>query len=251
MGVVVFLHGYTGHADSWSEITAAVLHQRPLPLVLWGHDPDANPEPEVITFVEEVDRLTSIIRSQSRDESVILCGYSLGARVALGILVRHPEIASAALLIGVHPGLRTADERRARAEADLAWCRLAEEQGSAKFSEAWEAQPLFRSQSALPPSVLTRQRELRARHSGRALATGMRSLGLGGMPSFWDDLPRVAVPVRLMVGDGDSKFAALAEEMLHALPSASLTVVKDCGHNVVLERPEAVALELRDLCQRT
>jgi 2-succinyl-6-hydroxy-2,4-cyclohexadiene-1-carboxylate synthase len=251
MAVVVFLHGYTGHADSWSEITAALPDQRALSLVLWGHDHDANPEPEVITFVEEVDRLAATIRSRAQGDSVVLCGYSLGARVALGILVRHPDIASAALLIGVHPGLRTADERRARAEADLAWSRLAEEQGSAKFSEAWEAQPLFRSQSALPPSVLTRQRELRARHSGRALATAMRSLGLAGMPSFWDDLPNVAVPVRLMVGDGDGKFTALAEGMLPALPSAKLMVVKDCGHNVVLERPEAVALALRDLCQRT
>ena len=43
--------------------------------------------------------------------SVNLVGYSLGARVALGLLASRPELVASATLVSVHPGL--ALERRA------------------------------------------------------------------------------------------------------------------------------------------
>jgi pimeloyl-ACP methyl ester carboxylesterase len=61
------------------------------------------------------------------------------------------------------------------------------------------------------------------------------------MPDFWPLLPQVRQPVQLVVGSLDDKFVRLAEKALTLLPSATLHVVPDVGHNAVLEAPAAVA----------
>ena len=44
-----------------------------------------------------------------------------------------------------------------------------------------------------------------------------------------------------MAGENDAKFVGIAEEMQAAMPRARVVVIPGTGHNVVLERPEAVA----------
>jgi pimeloyl-ACP methyl ester carboxylesterase len=61
------------------------------------------------------------------------------------------------------------------------------------------------------------------------------------MPDYWEALERIAVPVDLVVGEQDDKFRPIAQRMLSRLPRARLHVVAGCGHNVVLERPDALA----------
>ena len=49
------------------------------------------------------------------------------------------------------------------------------------------------------------------------------------------------MPVTLMAGEEDPKFLALAREAAALLPTARVVTVPDAGHNLLLERPEAVA----------
>ena len=77
------------------------------------------------------------------------------------------------------------------------------------------------------------------------MSIAMRTFGLATMPNYWPLLPEILVPVNLVVGSLDTKFRAVAERMLSLLPRATLTIVEGVGHNVVLERPDAVAAELR------
>ena len=67
------------------------------------------------------------------------------------------------------------------------------------------------------------------------------------MPSLWERLPDLDLPVDLVVGERDEKFRAIAEKMAYALPRARVTVVPGAGHAVHLEAPDAVVelLELR------
>ena len=64
------------------------------------------------------------------------------------------------------------------------------------------------------------------------------------MPSLWERLPELDVPVDLVVGERDAKFRAIAEKMAYALPHATVTVVPDAGHAVHLEAPDAVVAAL-------
>jgi 2-succinyl-6-hydroxy-2,4-cyclohexadiene-1-carboxylate synthase len=203
-----------------------------------GHDGTAG-ERGATSFEQEVDRLAEQVAGQAFGRAH-LAGYSLGARLALGLLVRHPELFDAATLIAVHPGLETDRERAERQALDQTWQELLRDEPLEVFCERWEAQPIFQSQQRLVPAVLAEQRQLRrAQHPvglGRALAV----LGLGVMPCYCGSLPALDLPLRLVVGELDAKFSRLAQSMVTSLPRADLCAVRDAGHNVLLERPDLV-----------
>jgi 2-succinyl-6-hydroxy-2,4-cyclohexadiene-1-carboxylate synthase len=239
----VLLHGFTGSPATWDEVRAAL---EPLGAVacpaLAGHGPDAGP---ASSFDAEVERLARLVASAGF-AGAHLCGYSLGARLALGLLVRHPALFARATLVGVNPGLpEGGDERAQRAEGDERWARLAERSREA-FLAQWASQPLFASQRAASPQALGAQERARAAHDGAALAGAMRALSLARMPDWTPFLPRLAVPVHLVAGELDAKFVAIARSMATAIAHARLTVVPGAGHNVVLERPDAIVAALRD-----
>ncbi len=235
---VAVLHGFTGSPHSFdgvvSRLGARVVSAPPLV----GHGAP-NKSPESTSFEQEVDRLAALFRAEAPRWH--LAGYSLGGRVALGLLVRHPTLFASATLVGAQPGLRTETERAERREADERLCRVLEERGVAAFVDEWQALPLFATQSALAPDVLERQRAERLAHDPLELARSLRVTGLGVMPSYWDVLSRIAIPVTLVVGERDAKFSALAAEMSRHLAHACVESVAGAGHNVVLERPDIVS----------
>jgi 2-succinyl-6-hydroxy-2,4-cyclohexadiene-1-carboxylate synthase len=155
--------------------------------------------------------------------------------------VRHPELFRGATLIGAQPGLATEAEREDRRAADERWCALLEEKGIEAFVAQWEAVPLFATQSRLPRDVLERQRAARLAHDPHGLARSLRLTGLGVMPDYTGALAGLRVPVTLVAGAEDDKFGALAHRMAGAIPRARVELVADAGHNVVLERPRALA----------
>lgn len=235
----VLLHGFTGGPDAWSDVLDA-LPGRALCPALGGHAPDV---PAARDFTGEVDRLAGVVAAAGFS-GAHLAGYSLGARVALGLLARHPRLFGAATLIGGHPGLDDEDpQRRERAEADERWARLAE-RSLPEFLERWRAQPIFDSQRALPAARRDSQDRLRAEHGGAALAAAMRALSLATMPDWKPSLASIGVPVHLVVGELDVKFVALAARMSERLPNARTTVVPGVGHNVLLEHPRSVIAAL-------
>ena len=167
----------------------------------------------------------------------------MGGRIALGILALAPEVVASAVLVGAHPGLGSEEERRQRAAADEVWVRVLHAEGISAFADKWQAQGLFATQTRLDARRLQAQREIRLRHDARSLALAMTSLGLAGMPSYWDALGRIQVPVDFVVGALDSKFDALAVRMNERLGRDLGTVVRapETGHNVLLEQPEVLA----------
>jgi 2-succinyl-6-hydroxy-2,4-cyclohexadiene-1-carboxylate synthase len=213
---------------------------------LLGHDGTGGP-PGIGTFEAEVDRLAAAIR-QHGIRTAHLAGYSMGGRVSLGLLVRHPDLFASATLIATSPGLRTPGEREARAARDEGWARLLETGGLDTFVAAWEALPLFATQDRLPPAAAAEQRRIRRSHDPHGLARSLRVLGLARMPDYRPRLADMELPVRLVVGQRDARFEALGREMAQRLPRGTLTRVPDAGHNVVLECPaETVALIREDM----
>jgi 2-succinyl-6-hydroxy-2,4-cyclohexadiene-1-carboxylate synthase len=211
---------------------------------LVGHDglpPPAGAQSQ--GFNQEVDRLAALAASADGDFFVL--GYSLGARLALGLLVQHSELFRGALLIGAQPGLETEAERAERRALDARWIELLETQGIERFVDAWGSQPLFGTQRRLPSESLHAQRRLRLAHHPAGLALSLRALGLSEMPSLRTELGRLGMPVELWTGELDGKFCAIADELSTLLPDARRITVAGVGHNLVLERPELIAEALR------
>jgi len=239
---LILLHGFTGSAASFDELLpqlaelgarARILRPR-----LLGHG--ANPGPRVLRFEHEVDRLAAEIR-RAGFSGAHLCGYSLGARLGLGLLARHAALFSSATLIGVHPGLSDSGERAARIGSDERWCELLSRQGMLGFLRAWEAQPLFETQRELSGPQRERQRQIRQSHSADGLMRALRVLGLGQMPDYRGVLPALGLRVRLLVGSRDSKFESLAQGLTAASGRIELLRVEGAGHNLPLEAPAQLA----------
>ncbi len=241
MTSLVLLHGFTGAPASFDELLRSLSSRRPGVRVLspWLLGHGATPELGLQRFEAEVDRLAALIRAE-RFSGAHLCGYSLGARVALGLLARHAHLFEGATLIGVNPGLPGGAERAARVGSDERWAELLLRAGLHGFLQAWQAQPLFASQARLPAARLARQQETRALHGARGLAQALRVLGLGQMPDYRGVLSACRLRVRLLAGELDQKFLEIARQM-QAVSGAALELVPAAGHNVPLEAPEFLA----------
>ena len=211
-------------------------------LAVCGHGGESPPSTSAgpAAFEAEVDRLAAVVQAEVPAPRLVV-GYSLGGRLALGLLVRHPDLFQGAALIGANPGIAGEDARVARRCDDERWARLIEEEGLAAFDNGWSALPLFASQHDLDAERLAEQRQVRLAHDAAALAGAMRALSLGAMPDYRPALPAVACRVELIVGGLDAKFESLARQMAKALPNASVHVVEGAGHNVLLEAPTVLA----------
>jgi 2-succinyl-6-hydroxy-2,4-cyclohexadiene-1-carboxylate synthase len=233
---LLLLHGFTGSPASWSRVTTgSSTGVTVLAPSLVGHGDQAHAD--IAGFDDEVDRIASLASSTRRWH---VAGYSLGGRIALSLLVRHPNLFFGATLIGAQPGLSSESARAERRAADERWCSVLRERPLPEFVAAWEDQPLFHSQRMLPADVLSRQRAERLAQDSAGMVRSLTLTGLGAMPSYWPALPRIQIPTTLMVGAKDEKFTAIAREMASQMPAATLEIVPEVGHNVVLERPEAV-----------
>ncbi len=237
-GPLLLLHGFTGRSASWDAVVAALPGIRPvLAPDLPGHGDAAS---SAAGFDEAVDELAATVAA-SAPRGWHVAGYSMGGRVALALLIRHPRLFDSAVLMGASPGLADAASRRQRREEDARWAERLRRRGMAPFLRDWERVPVLATGDRLDAATLARQREVRASNRPDGLAFAMETLGLGAMPDLWPRLAGVAVPVTLMVGELDAKFRDIAGRMAAELPRSRIERVAGAGHNVVLEAPHRVA----------
>ena len=231
MADLVLLHGFTQTGRSWQPIAHALAGRyRAAAPDLPGHGAFAERRPASFPACDAYLRAVS-------EEPYVLCGYSMGGRVALHAAFSLGARVRRLVLIGASPGLADRAERAARAASDAALADRIEAIGMDAFAAEWESQPLF---AGMPRGVAELAGEDRRRNTAAGLAAALRGLGTGVMPSSWERLPDLDVPVDLVVGERDEKFRGIAEKMAYSLPRARVTVVPDAGHAVQLEAPDAV-----------
>jgi 2-succinyl-6-hydroxy-2,4-cyclohexadiene-1-carboxylate synthase len=243
MTALVLLHGFTGSPESFDEFAGYLpetFHlERP---ALFGHrgEPEAIPQQTLArAFEDEVDRLAAPLRNKGV-EGAILLGYSLGARLGLGLLVRHPGLFSRAILVGVNPGLEQG-ERGERAERDAALGDMLSQQGLRAFLAEWENLSLFESQKSLPTELLDAQRFRREGHHPDGLAAALAALSLARMPDYRPHIADVANKLVLATGALDTRFERIARQLAFAHAKLQWKSFPGHGHNLVLEAPEALA----------
>jgi 2-succinyl-6-hydroxy-2,4-cyclohexadiene-1-carboxylate synthase len=241
------LHGFTGSPKSFSRVVRPLgVEQRPLSPALCGHGRDWRSR-AADSFEDEVSRLLALLADVERPR--LVCGYSMGARVALGMLSRAPRMFDGAVLVGLHPGLDSASARDERRALDAGRTHLLREEGLAAFIETWEALPLFASQRSLHSNLLAEQREYRLAHDPEGLARSLEVLGLAEMPSYRASMGSLDVPVTLIAGSLDIKFSKIAEQLADQNVRLQSKLVDGVGHNVLLEAPSAVATVMAQVAE--
>ncbi|MDA8020264.1 MAG: alpha/beta fold hydrolase [Thermoanaerobaculia bacterium] len=244
---IVALHGFTGGAASWLPLRELLPSQVGfLAPDLPGHAGWPGPLPS--SFETTIDCLAGWVAD--RTHAAHLVGYSLGARLALGLVVKYPDLFRSAVLIGVRPGLADG-ERQARISRDELLAEALARDGLEAFVEHWESLPLFATQRSLSESRRAEQRRLRLRHDPSGLAWALRVLSPGRMPDYRRRLDEIRCPVRVMVGELDTSFLDIAHGLVERAKKETLQrqgspsdveieVVPGVGHNLPLEAPEAV-----------
>ena len=239
---LLLLHGFTGNRDAWSHLRPLLGGRfRVLAPDLPGHG--ESPIGADTTFKGTVDHLLALLDSQGL-ERVDVGGYSLGARVALGLCLRAPERVGRLVLESGNPGLRRRRDRGERRREDAALAEVIERDGLEAFVRRWEALSLFDGLRSLPVDVRVRLRERRLAHRPDALASSLRALSLGAQPSYWAQLWTVRAPTLLLTGERDEKFTAIARAMAAEIPLVWGHVFPGAGHAPHLESPEEWAREV-------
>jgi 2-succinyl-6-hydroxy-2,4-cyclohexadiene-1-carboxylate synthase len=230
---VVLLHGFAGTRRGWDLVAGRLDPERyrPLALDLRGHGAARDARP--VTFAA----CTADVLAAA-PERFVLCGYSMGARLALYVALAAPGRVQRLVLAAGTAGIEDGAERAARREADEALAAWTEHATIEAFATRWAAQPLF---GADPHDVAAFARRDTLRNDPRALAAVLRGIGAGAMAPLWDRLGELTMPVELLAGDRDPKYVALGERLAAALPAARLTVVPGAGHGLPREAPQAVA----------
>ena len=220
------IHGFAGTPAAWDGVIDAwQLPEPPLAVALPGHGGG----PVLPTWDEN---LAAVARSVHGFDAVV--GYSLGARVALGLVASG--LVAHGVLIGVNPGIQDS-ERQQRREFDAAWARMLRSEGVAAFHDAWTAQPLFATQQRVAPAKLADRRARRIALDPEELAKSLEVMGLAGMPDYWPAVSAHRDRIALLAGADDAKYVALSA----SLPCAYFEQIPGSGHDPTLENPGELA----------
>jgi 2-succinyl-6-hydroxy-2,4-cyclohexadiene-1-carboxylate synthase len=246
---LLLVHGFTGSGDAWGQplIDALAESSRVLLVDLIGHGASDRPlDPARYALPRQVDDLCEVLDAYGATRALWL-GYSMGGRIALAAAVERPERVAGLVLESASPGLARTEERAARRASDEARADALERDGIEAFVDTWLQQPLFSSQARLEPTVQERERRRRRRADPAALAASLRGAGTGAQRSYWPDLPHLAVPLSLVTGSEDTKFTAIAQQMLELAPRSRHRVIPEAGHATHLEQPARFVAEIHPL----
>jgi hypothetical protein len=168
-----------------------------------------------------------------------LAGHSMGGRVALEVFRLAPErVTQLALLnTGCHalPEGEVAEKERT---LRLGFLRLAQTQGVAAMARSW-------LRNMVHPSRLTDASlidDIVSMFARKSVATYEAQIqALLNRPEQFPLLAAIRCPVLVLSGNEDlNSPPPVNHEMASSVPRAELSILADCGHMSLLERPEQV-----------
>jgi 2-succinyl-6-hydroxy-2,4-cyclohexadiene-1-carboxylate synthase len=247
---LVFLHGFLGSCQDFASIITHLSQDfYCLALDLPGHGKtQVNGSPDYYK-IDKIAQAIIDLLSQIRIKKCILLGYSMGGRLALYLALYYPSYFEKVIIESASPGLKTQPERELRLQQDYQLAEKLLRLDLLSFLQEWYAQPLFSSLKNHPefPDLLARRRE----NNPQELAYCLLHLGTGCQPSLWEKLAENQVPLLLLVGELDSKFVAINQEMARIARVARLEILPGCGHNSHGENPSLFVRKLQDFLKKS
>ncbi len=236
---ILFLHGFTGSAESWREIVEVLKENyQCITIDLLGHGKTDAPTNSKRYTMEEVCADIAEILTVLELSSVHLVGYSMGGRVALSFAMLYKNRVRTLLLESTSPGLLAKQEQLARIESDQQLADFIEEKGMDAFVTRWENIPLFSTQQLLSKERKQQIRAERMQHTTHGLANSLRGMGTGQQSSWWEQLGNMNKRTLLMCGELDKKFCHIAQQMKKILPNSEIFTFSNSGHAIHVEQNE-------------
>jgi 2-succinyl-6-hydroxy-2,4-cyclohexadiene-1-carboxylate synthase len=238
------LHGFLGSSLDWNHIVTFLEHDFDiLTIDLPGHGQSVNIDSNY--SFENVARAIVKILKQENISTCTLLGYSMGGRIALYTTLKYPDRFSQLILESCSPGIQSDEERTSRQQFEQNMIKKLEQFCMADFINDWYSMSLFDSLRAHPHYNEMIKR--RVHNEASALIHSITNLGAGAMPSLWNDLARLDVPIHFVYGELDKKYKSIARGIQRQAKNVSLYNIKNSGHNTHLENPSEFSTVVKNI----
>ena len=236
---ILFLHGFTGSANDWTKIFEKIDRRfNKIALDLIGHGKSSSPASVNYYVADSLINQIEKVFNDLRLKETILCGYSMGGRVALNFALAKPDMIKGLILESASAGFKNGKEREARKKSDEELAAYIENNSLEDFTTMWFDQELFGTLRRFSNEKLKRMKGERAKNSKTGLANSLRGFGAGVMPYFVPELVKLKMPVFLITGGLDGKFTQINQNLKKSFPTAKHKILTTAGHNTHLEEPK-------------
>lgn len=226
-----FIPGWGSSTSVWTPLIGQLYGTRPIRLLDLPGQGDT-PAASGATLANWAEALASRL-----DGPTVLCGWSLGAMIALQLALQRPQLVEALVLIAPTPRFVACED----------WPHGLEPNTVDRFRSGFssDSEAILRRFAALQAmgddhrhAVKRELEAARLPHNedcDQALAQGLAVLSVSDLRA---DVLTLDIPARILHGDGDALMPLPAALWLaDHLPSARLSVLEGCGHAPLLSRP--------------
>jgi pimeloyl-ACP methyl ester carboxylesterase len=173
-------------------------------------------------------------------ERFAVAGHSMGGRVALEIMRAAPRRVTGLALLNT--GVHAVRDGEPQSRNHL--LRVAYEHGMSALAEVW-LPPMMGSDVARAAELMPRLRAMIERFTADSYAGHVSAML--NRPEVLTVLPTVAVPTLLLSGSDDIWSPVSQQQSIRRrIPHATLFEIHGAGHMAPLERPDSVAIALRE-----
>jgi pimeloyl-ACP methyl ester carboxylesterase len=233
---IVFVHGYTGNSRNWALTVPALREEfRTISVDLRGHGLSGRPESEDEYSLEVMaSDLYGLLRALDIEECVLV-GHSMGGMVSQVLVLEHPEVVRALVLVDtaaeVPRGLLYDERRQQRAHL----VDVVREKGmEAAFEEQMKITPVHPALAA-NPRYIEIWREQFLMTAPQAYVGGANAMS--SRRSLLGELGVISVPTMVICGEKDEPFLEPSRQMHEAIPGRELVIIAGAGHGPQMETP--------------
>jgi 2-succinyl-6-hydroxy-2,4-cyclohexadiene-1-carboxylate synthase len=236
--LILFLHGFMGDRNEFNSAIALLFQDSSyLKIDLPGHGKtQVFGDEEYYNMPNTAQGIINLLDELEID-NCYLVGYSMGGRLGLYLTLHYPERFDKVVLESASPGLVSQLERDERIKQDMGIARKLDRINTkaefVAFLTNWYSQEIFGNIKNHPGfyELVT----MRSQNNPQELGKSLRFLGTGCQPSLWEKLRENQTPILLLVGEYDTKFIRINQQMVNICHFCQFKVIFNAAHNTHLE----------------
>lgn len=229
---VVLIHGFTGNSRNWALTVPALTSSfRTISPDLRGHGLSSKPVRREDYGLELLAADVLALLRLLGISHCYLVGHSMGGMVAQHLVLSHPEIFAALVLVDT-------------AAQPLPHMMAPERQRLLEIARRGDMDAVFQEQlrlNLLPPEIRDRPEMLQARREQFRLTAPEAYVYLSEAMSqrrpLLEELGSLGLPTLIVCGEKDEPFLAPSHTMHQRIPGSEFAVIAGSGHTPQIEQP--------------
>ena len=237
-----FLHGFLGSSEDWAPVinniqsTSTKDTPNCIPIDLPGHG--NSPISKSTSFDSTIENLSTLIKTFSHKNNTLI-GYSLGGRIGLLLSLKYPELFKKIIIISAHPGLNCESEKNQRNILDLSLSKKIITEPLLTFLENWYKNPIFSTFNT--SQQFNTYLKSKLKNSPTNLSQALIAFSLSKQLYTLEKLKTIETKLTYISGQEDKKYVSISRHLKKQLPSVTISLIKNAGHNVHITHPDEIS----------